>query len=340
MRTFEVILFILILLLIAILIRMVFVKSIDNYTEEELCEKSGWCQFRKSSKNNGTIFVCQPLGGLGNQLFPIFNIIALAKQTGYQFRIIREKMSGDKRPTYWTNFLKELEPYLLKDKVSYDYTYNEPTFAYNQIDNVLPYIDVKNQDKNFVLISGYFQSVKYFEKHKDYIIDLLKIPQLQSQVVKKMTQVDFKNTIVSLHFRIGDYADASTGLVLPLMKIDYYIKALWYVNQSLNNPFQVLYFYERDDQKIVDGHISKLSSAFPQLKFIPIMKGLEDWEELLIMSCCHHNIIPNSTFGWWGAYLNSNPDKIVCYPSVWFGPVHQDENTDDLCPTSWKKINI
>ena len=339
MRTFEVILFILILLSIAFLIRMVFVKSIDNYTEEELCEKSAWCSYRKQLKNNGTIFVCQIMGGLGNQLFVLFNIIALSKQTGYQFRII-DKSKNDKRSTYWANFLKPLESYLLKDTVSYEYTYIEPSFEYKPIADVLPYIDGKNQGKNFVLIFGYFQSVKYFEKHKDYIIDLLKIPHLQAQVVKKVTQVDFKNTIVSLHFRIGDYADASTAPVLPLMKIDYYIKALWYVNRSLNNPFQVLYFYERDDQKIVDGHISKLSSAFPQLKFIPIMKGLDDWEELLVMSCCHHNIIPNSTFGWWGAYLNSNPDKIVCYPSVWFGPVHQDENTDDLCPASWKKINI
>lgn len=315
------------------------VKPVDNYTEKELCEKSDWCQIRKRAQNNGRIFVCQPLGGLGNQLFVLFSIISLSKQTGCQFRIISDKMEWDKRPVYWNVFLKGLKPYLIKNVVNYTYTYTEPAFEYKPISDVLPYIESKNQGQNFVMVSGYFQSAKYFENQKDYIIDLLKIPEQREQVSKKIS-VDFNDTVVSMHFRIGDYAEPSTALVLPLMKIDYYMKALTYMNQSLINPFKVLYFYERNNQEIIDGHISKLTNMFPHLEFIPIMQGLEDWEELLAMSCCHHNIIPNSTFGWWGAYLNSNPDKIVCYPSVWFGPVHEDENTDDLCPETWTKIDI
>ena len=62
-----------------------------------------------------------------------------------------------------------------------------------------------------------------------------------------------------------------------------------------------------------------------------------DYEELILMSLCKHNIIANSTFSWWGAYFNTNPAKIVCYPSIWFGP-DVTHNTKDLCPESWTKI--
>jgi hypothetical protein len=66
---------------------------------------------------------------------------------------------------------------------------------------------------------------------------------------------------------------------------------------------------------------------------------LADWEQLLLMSCCHHNIIANSTFSWWAAYFNSWKDKIVCYPSVWFGNI-ANHDTKDLCPEEWIKIQV
>jgi hypothetical protein len=66
--------------------------------------------------------------------------------------------------------------------------------------------------------------------------------------------------------------------------------------------------------------------------------GLEDWEQMILMSLCDHHIIANSTFSWWGAYFNSNPNKIVYCPSVWFGPGYQDKNTVDLYPTTWKIV--
>ena len=57
---------------------------------------------------------------------------------------------------------------------------------------------------------------------------------------------------------------------------------------------------------------------------------------MLYMSLCRHNIIANSSFSWWGAYFNSNKEKIVCYPSVWFG---NNMDTRDLCPETWIKMN-
>ena len=66
-------------------------------------------------------------------------------------------------------------------------------------------------------------------------------------------------------------------------------------------------------------------------------KGEDSWKDMLLMSSCSHNIIANSSFSWWGAYLNSNEDKIVCFPSLWFGTTIE-HNTKDLCPHEWTKI--
>ena len=57
------------------------------------------------------------------------------------------------------------------------------------------------------------------------------------------------------------------------------------------------------------------------------------------MSNCQHNIIANSTFSWWGAFLNSNNKKIICYPKKWFG-ITVKHNTNDLFPSNWEKISI
>jgi hypothetical protein len=109
----------------------------------------------------------------------------------------------------------------------------------------------------------------------------------------------------------------------------------------------VLYFCEDVDIKDATENITYLRQEFPEFVFIrddEFISGsgenkLADWEQLLLMSCCHHNIIANSSFSWWGAYFNEWPDKIVCYPSVWFGSAI-GHNTDDLCPPSWQRIDL
>ena len=70
-----------------------------------------------------------------------------------------------------------------------------------------------------------------------------------------------------------------------------------------------------------------------------VKDDIPDWKQLLIMSICHHNIIANSTFSWWGAYFNTNPTKLVCYPNAWFGIKKQNYIMNDLFPENWKKID-
>ena len=79
----------------------------------------------------------------------------------------------------------------------------------------------------------------------------------------------------------------------------------------------------------------KLSSEFPDIRFLKAHDALDDWEQMLLMSLCKTNIIANSTFSWWSAYFNSHPDKRVYYPSNWFGPSLAMHDTRDLCPKDW-----
>ena len=139
-----------------------------------------------------------------------------------------------------------------------------------------------------------------------------------------------------MHFRIGDYILPKFKDAHPLIPINYYRNALKHIiKKTHKEDWNILYFCEQKDNKIVKKKIKILKKSFPKIRFTKASDKKEDWEQLLMMSCCEHQIIANSSFSWWGAYFNANRNKIVCYPSVWFGPKLADKDTSDLCPKSW-----
>jgi len=155
---------------------------------------------------------------------------------------------------------------------------------------------------------------------------------------------------ISMHFRLGDYKQFTD--VHPILPYHYYRNSLAYLLQTVfpnpdpasapPTPITVLYFCEDEDRVVVEETIEKLKHAFTpihSLRFYRADSSLKDWEQLLFMSCCAHHIIANSSFSWWGAYLNRHPDKVVCYPSVWFGPL-AGHNTKDLLPPAWTRIPV
>ena len=103
--------------------------------------------------------------------------------------------------------------------------------------------------------------------------------------------------------------------------------------------YNILIFGECDDDKVINGRIRDFKHHFPNVNFIKCNYDIPDWEQMLLMSLCDHNIIANSSFSWWGAYFNKNPEKIVCYPSQWFGPTLRND-VSDLFPDGWNRINV
>ena len=267
------------------------------------------------------------MGGLGNQLFQIFNCIAYAIRHKEQFKLplIKRDMKsaeGALRPTYWDTFFKRLNPFLIKDIPKDILVYQEKTFHYMAIP------EIKNQT---FLFWGYYTSYKYFEDNFKIIKKMIGIDEMKSKLRENF---DF-NDCISMHFRHGDYKNIQDSH--PIASNQYYIDAIEHIISKTKDNWRILYFCEEQDNETINIKIKILKRRFKNLKFIKGDDKLADWEQMLSMSCCEHNIIANSTFSWWGAYFNDK-DKIVCYPSQWFGPKLADKNTKDICPEEWVSI--
>jgi hypothetical protein len=148
-----------------------------------------------------------------------------------------------------------------------------------------------------------------------------------------------------MHFRLGDYK--SIQECHNILGIDYYKKSLSHIVSNIqddclvnNTKIVVLFFCEKEDNEYVFSVINELYKDFMNIEFVKVNDAIPDWKQMLLMSCCNSNIIANSTFSWWGAYFNQSSDKIVTYPSVWFGPVLSHNILEDMFPPSWNKINI
>ena len=264
------------------------------------------------------------MGGLGNQLFQIFNVLAYSKRFNKEVIFPKDKSDLLKRPDYWNTFFKSIN-YMVTDEHIQMSVLREPSFEFNGIGDI----------KEDFIFYGYFQSYKYFEDQQGEIFKQLRINRQKQHIMEK-TKMDMNNT-VSMHFRIGDYKGLTE--YHPILTIDYYIKALLTIIQKTkNNDLKVIYFFEQEDVDQVNTIIDTLKTKMPSINFTPVLSDLLDYEQMIFMSLCQHNIIANSSFSWWGAYLNNNPNKIVCYPNVWFGPKFSDKNTKDLCPDYWNKI--
>ena len=267
---------------------------------------------------------CNLQGGLGNQLFQIFTTISLSIDNDKKISFSNQKKLGN-RSTYWSNFLISLSNNLIPDnEINKSNKYIEPNFHYNEINNKVNYLD------------GYFQSYKYFEKNFEQICNLINL-DFNKQQVKDNFLPNVDKQLVSLHFRMGDYKNLPNHH--PIMSIEYYEKSIEYIISQQNCKLAFLYFCEKEDNDYInDVIISSLQKKFSNCTFIKANDDIEDWEQMLMMSNCNHNIIANSSFSWWGAYFNTNTDKIVCYPSLWFGQAYSHYNLSDLCPNTWRPV--
>jgi hypothetical protein len=167
---------------------------------------------------------------------------------------------------------------------------------------------------------------------------MIKLSKKQEAITAKYPQYLEKNgdtDIISIHFRLGDYK--ALRWFHPIMNYEYFEGALDHIMLQRSNhetPVRVLYFCEQEDNEYVGSKIALLHQKYPDIVFLKVDDTIEDYEQMLIMSCCDHNIIPNSSFSWWGAYLNQSNNKIVCYPSVWLA----DHSHEDIIPPTWTRI--
>ncbi len=176
-------------------------------------------------------------------------------------------------------------------------------------------------------LDGYFQSYKYFEDIAALLRQEFMIKPQSCKAIKLQSGEKLSQKNVSVHIRRGDYVtDQKTNLHHGMCSLDYYERAMKFVASKIANP----QFYIFSDD--LDWCKANLKTEH-QLEFV-------DWcqsapEEIMLMSKCAHNIIANSSFSWWGAWLNHNPEKIVVAPKKWF---NVNKDTSDLIPLTWIKL--
>jgi len=255
------------------------------------------------------------LGGLGNQLFVIFTTFGKAIDFNYKPEIIMRGLTS-RRAYFDTPLYGKILPAACRS----GNVFNEGG-RHHHLE--IP----KSKD---LVLRGYFQSYKYFGKHFNKIVKMLEIDKLRDEL--KVRYQHYLNSDISMHFRIGDYKKLQHNH--PVCGVEYYIEVL----KKIPDGSKILYFYEKDDQEEIDMRILRLTTEFPNMKFVAIDTEIEDYHQMFIMSFMKINIIANSTFSWWGAYFNDHPDKRVFYPSKWFGNNLRDKRVDDMFPSEWIQI--
>ena len=198
--------------------------------------------------------------------------------------------------------------------------YKEPHFHYDPGFLHLPRHSV---------LTGYFQSEKYFKGIRDILLrEFLWKKEPQGKNLSLLKEIQQTPGSVSIHIRRGDYiTNKNSAKTHGIPEMSYYEEGLKRIVQKTNNP--KLYIFSDEP----DWCRQNLKLNYPTEYISNHGHGSED---MRLMKECRHHIIANSSFSWWGAWLNENPDKLVIAPKKWFSC--QEKNTKDLIPDSWHKL--
>ena len=250
------------------------------------------------------MITCNLMGGMGNQLFQWAASQAAAKAHKTECYYLAPYFLGE---SDWKFSLYEfgLKPKILEQHL----------FVFPEIQDDFHYRPFPNDS----YLNGYWQSEKYFEKNKDTLRKELEINDERKYHIMN-TYPFLKDETVSLHVRRGDYLKASH--VHPSQTLDYYNRAVDLTTKSDTN---ILVF--SDDIKWCKENFKYDNMYFSENQTNTI--------DLYSMSLCSHNIIANSSFSWWGAWLNNNVDKKVVAPKNWFA---NGTYSGDIVPESWTTI--
>ena len=276
-------------------------------------------------------------GGLGNQLFQY----ALGRFLSYKLNVplkldIGYYQNDKKRECLLNNFMISA---LIATEEEIKKIKSESVFE--KIKNL--FFKRKNEQETFVesysfnqevlnlpdntYLEGFWQNEKYFKDIESIIRK--EIVLKESLPFKANLLIELINNVnsVSIHIRRGDYILPKYQKIFYPITIEYYQKAIFLINKKVPNT----HFFIFSD----DIEWSKTLFFPKNITYVDSSYGLKDFQELMVMSLCKHNITTNSTFSWWAAWLNSNQNKIVITPKKWsiYQSVHKD-----LIPETWIKL--
>lgn len=293
-------------------------------------------------------------GGLGNQMFQYALAKALSIKNRTTLKIdlsfYENQQVGEVQRKYLLYNFNIDTQYSSQNDIDYvlnDRSYLEllPTKIYKQI---IPYykrnyIIEKDLffDKNIfkarknVILEGYWPNENYFKSIESIIRRefTLRSESVTNEYLNLKNDISVKNS-VSIHIRRTDYLNNKNGNfdLFGICDVEYYDRAIEYVVRRINDPF---FFVFSDDVNWVKENFAL---SFPN--YLVSGRCFNDVEEMLLMSFCKYNILANSTYSWWAAWLNVNPNKQVFAPKQWYNSkiLQNFYETSDFMPTSWNKL--
>jgi len=257
-------------------------------------------------------------GRLGNQIFQYAACYTAAKRLGVEFIIPEKNIDNIKQDGCYDFSNNQWIPYNFrmydcfeittpKGEVNINNIFQEPHFHYTETFNNIP---------DNTSIQGYYQSEKYFINYKDDIIKEFTFKENILTEAKNIISSIKDKEIVAIHVRRGDNIINPT---FPTIGMDYIQEAL---NIFSDKEYNFL---------IISDDVPYCKDVFPEGVYFS--EGTNDLVDLCLMSLSNHNVTSNSSFSWWGAYLNPNPNKKIIAPSNWFKD--KSINTNDLIPNNW-----
>lgn len=207
----------------------------------------------------------------------------------------------------------------------YFFVNNKPYYREKQ-----PYIfDKKLFGVENTIIDGYWQSYKYFEDIRENALRSFVFPSVMDKQLIELKNRILGCNIASLHVRGSDYRKSENKEIFGEgCNREYYLKAIDLIKKK--NP-DVQFWGFTDDLEY-----AKEIVALDEIRWMDIRQigKYEDWMDMYFMSLCKYNILANSSFSWWGAYLNRNIDKFIIAPKEW----QNKRLKDDICPKEWIRI--
>lgn len=186
-------------------------------------------------------------------------------------------------------------------------------------------IAIENKNNYFV---GYWQDEQFFKDIKKEVKNsfIFNEKLLSKQTIEFLRQIKSSNSI-SIHIRRGDYTlEHFNKIYGGICTVDYYKRAIEHICSNIKEP--IFFCFSEDIEWI------KQNLNIPNAQYVDCNRGENSWQDMYLMTQCKHNIVANSTFSWWGAWLNNNPSKIIICPTKF-------DNTGasaNIFPDTWIKI--
>ena len=262
---------------------------------------------------------CNLQGGLGNMFFQVATAISFAHDLEVEpsFPNLSQHLKYLNDDNKHNPGLKHSFSYeaVLKGLSTKQPEIGLPVFKF-------PFHYIMTDITNNCIIDGFFQSENYFAHNRQVVGNRLCAPEHINKEIETKHGHRLKGKTTSIHVRRGDYVNHPNHH--PVQTIEYYQKSIELVKDKTDT-----FLIFSDDIEWCKNNLNIDNSIYIEKE--------RDYIELYLMAKCDNNIIANSSFSWWGAWLNTNKEKVVIGPKKWFGTAI-NESSEDILPDSWIKI--